>query len=200
MQSLEGVFLETASPSYTLDRSRLGPCLCILMKFLCIHFCELRRVNIEKDFGMKWNLQSSWRSVADKILMKNPPFLDISFVREISPKLWGGFSCYTHEMVNLLRKGTVCRCNVMEIKLRAETRDWLKKFFLVVFFGRSHMINDSQSWVGRTNFRAWIPPGHPLKSNPGNCIITCLELIFKGNQIKSWNYIITCLELIFKGN
>ena len=29
------------------------------------------------------------------------------------------------------------------------------------------MINDSQSWVGRTNFRAWIPPGHPLKSNPG---------------------------------
>ena len=41
----------------------------------------------------------------------------------------------------------------------------LRKFFWSVF-GRSHMINDSQSWVGRTNFRAWIPPGHPLKSNP----------------------------------
>ena len=29
----------------------------------------------------------------------------------------------------------------------------LRKFFWSVF-GRSHMINDSQSWVGRTNFRA----------------------------------------------
>ena len=42
----------------------------------------------------------------------------------------------------------------------------LRNFFWSVF-GQSHMINDSQSWVGRTNFRAWIPPGHPLKSNPG---------------------------------
>ena len=41
----------------------------------------------------------------------------------------------------------------------------LRNFFWLVY-GRSHMINDSQSWVGRTNFRAWIPPGHPLKSNP----------------------------------
>ena len=33
------------------------------------------------------------------------------------------------------------------------------------------MINDSQSWVGQTNFRAWIPPGHPLKSNPDDVTI-----------------------------
>ena len=41
----------------------------------------------------------------------------------------------------------------MEMMMMMMTGIDLRRLFWSVF-GRSHMINDSQSWVGQTNFRA----------------------------------------------
>ena len=41
-------------------------------------------------------------------------FLNIAFVKEISPKLSGGFGCYRHEWVNLLTSGVHAESDNLE--------------------------------------------------------------------------------------